>query len=110
MARAYVLYREERSRVRAKQKETQRAVHGDHVIRVKDGAQIRPLDFNQLHRVVSDACEGLAQSTSVEAIMQVNCLFETTIYIDQFLWLPYIPPPTWTPTSATTAPAHSVAS
>ncbi len=70
VARAYVLYREERSRVRAKQRETQRAVHGDHVIRVKDGAELRVFDFNQLHRVVSDACEGLAQSTNVELIMQ----------------------------------------
>lgn len=58
VARAYVLYREERRRLReeeAKQKETQTQLH----VTLNDG-KVVPLDLNRLNNLVKSACEGLA--------------------------------------------------
>ena len=65
VARAYVLYREERAKVRALEK-TSKNDGGIHV--VEDG-QRKPLERDALRRLVESACEGLAD-TSAEAILE----------------------------------------
>src|SRR5687768_13795314 len=60
VARAYVLYREERARVRAQEKSA-RSEGGIHVV---EAGQRRPLDREALHRLVQAACEGLAGASS----------------------------------------------
>ncbi len=67
VARAYVLYREERSRSRA-QSTAQQPVH---VINVtgSDGVA-RPLDLDRITTLVQSACSGLGEVVSVEAVIQ----------------------------------------
>lgn len=61
IARAYVLYREQRSKERA-ERDTAKldALVGDHqyTVTLEDGST-RPLDVQRLHTVVLEACEGL---------------------------------------------------
>ncbi|HWM43000.1 MAG TPA: ribonucleoside-diphosphate reductase subunit alpha [Burkholderiales bacterium] len=57
VARAYVLYREERSKARAQEK-----VSKKDEIHVVENGQRRPLDRARLQRVVESACEGLADA------------------------------------------------
>ena len=57
VARAYVLYREERSKARAQEKVSKK----DEVHVVENG-QRKPLDRARLQRVVESACEGLADA------------------------------------------------
>ena len=62
VARAYVLYREERARLRAeKQKEEKTQAGEEPVIQVtlEDGSR-KPLDSARLRRVVEEACRGLS--------------------------------------------------
>ncbi|QJD30066.1 ribonucleoside-diphosphate reductase subunit alpha [Methylococcus geothermalis] len=62
VARAYVLYREERARLRAeKSREEKTQAREDDVIHVtlEDGSR-KPLDTARLQRVVEEACRGLA--------------------------------------------------
>jgi ribonucleoside-diphosphate reductase alpha chain len=72
VARAYVLYRDERSRARAKEREAQdkekRAALP--AINVKEGGQVRPLDLVALAALVREACEGLGRDVSAEPILQ----------------------------------------
>ena len=71
VARAYVLYREERARLRARQREEKQAVHAEGpAVRVKDGGELRPLDFDRLRGVINDACDGLGQAVESAAILQ----------------------------------------
>src|SRR2546425_2973663 len=56
VARAYVLYREERAKLRAQEKSS-KSEGGIHVV---EGGQRKPLDREALQRVVEAACEGLA--------------------------------------------------
>ncbi len=65
VARAYVLYREERAKVRAQEKST-KSESGIHV--VENGSR-KPLDRAALHAAVAAACEGLADA-SPEAILE----------------------------------------
>jgi ribonucleoside-diphosphate reductase alpha chain len=67
VARAYVLYREERAKVRAREK-TSKNEGGLHM--VENGAR-RPLDRNALRRLVESACEGLAD-TSADTILEAT--------------------------------------
>jgi ribonucleoside-diphosphate reductase alpha chain len=67
VARAYVLYREERARVRAQEK-TAKSEGGIHV--VEHGAR-KPLDRQGLARLVASACAGLADA-SPEAILEAT--------------------------------------
>ncbi len=67
VARAYVLYREERAKVRAQEK-TSKQDGGIHVV---DNGRRKPLDRDALHRLVESACEGLAD-TSPEAILEAT--------------------------------------
>ncbi len=68
VARAYVLYREERSRSRAKAGSVEPA----HVINVvgADGVA-RPLDLGRLTALVVSACEGLGDVVSPEAVIKL---------------------------------------
>ena len=69
VARAYVLYREERSRSRAKSKHLEPA----HVINVKhaDG-QLLPLDVERITAVVTSACVGLGDVVDAESVIKLT--------------------------------------
>ncbi|WP_212785631.1 ribonucleoside-diphosphate reductase subunit alpha [Ferrigenium kumadai] len=69
VARAYVLYREERSRSRAKVK-SQEPVH---VINVtgEDGIA-RPLDLDRLSALVQSACAGLGEVVDADAVIKLT--------------------------------------
>jgi len=72
VARDYVLYREERAKARAKEREKQEKDKRvqQPVLNVKEGGQVRPLDLAQIAALVRDACEGLGRDVSAEPIMQ----------------------------------------
>ncbi|MDC0379576.1 ribonucleoside-diphosphate reductase subunit alpha [Litorivicinus sp.] len=59
VARDYVLYREERKRMRSEKIETPREDHPEIKI-VKDDGTREPLDVGRLKTVIAEACEGLA--------------------------------------------------
>lgn len=60
VARAYVLYREERARQRAEKDKEQRDPALSTAIEVTDSlGQRKPLDENRLQRVIEEACQGL---------------------------------------------------
>jgi len=69
VARSYVLYREERAKTRAKSKAKDRP----HVINVagEDGV-LRPLDLDRLSALVQDACAGLGDEVSAEAVIKLT--------------------------------------
>jgi ribonucleoside-diphosphate reductase alpha chain len=69
IARAYVLYREERSKARAKQRETQNE-STPHLINVSENGALKPLDVTRITALVLDACEGLGREVSPEPILQ----------------------------------------
>jgi ribonucleoside-diphosphate reductase alpha chain len=68
VARAYVLYREERAKLRAQEKAARTTETGLHVI---ENGQRKLLDREALRRQVAAACEGLA-GASVEAILETT--------------------------------------
>ncbi|MGH8679711.1 MAG: ribonucleoside-diphosphate reductase subunit alpha, partial [Burkholderiales bacterium] len=70
VARAYVLYREQRARERAKHKEA----HGGHqvVINVIEKGVSRPLDLAALTALVRDSCEGLGRAVDANHILQLT--------------------------------------
>ncbi len=70
VARAYVLYREERSRERARLKEGRAVAVQAHVVNVTDGEIRRPLDIERLTTLMRDACEGLGQAVDPSLILQ----------------------------------------
>ena len=59
VARDYVLYREERKRMRSEKIETPREDHPEIKIVKEDGTR-EPLDVGRLKTVIAEACEGLA--------------------------------------------------
>src|ERR1041385_1705807 len=65
VARAYVLYREERAKVRA-QERTAKSEGGIHVV---EAGERKPLDRARLARLVESACEGLP-AASPQAILE----------------------------------------
>ncbi|MGA8148373.1 MAG: ribonucleoside-diphosphate reductase subunit alpha [Gallionellaceae bacterium] len=66
VARAYVLYREERARERAKAKKEQPA----NIIHVKAGGELRPLDIAGLERRIKAACAGLGDVVDAAQILK----------------------------------------
>ncbi len=68
VARAYVLYREERAKLRANEKAARTADAGIHVI---ENGQRKPLEREALGRMVAAACEGLAGALP-EAILETT--------------------------------------
>jgi ribonucleoside-diphosphate reductase alpha chain len=70
VARAYVLYRDERSRERAKQKEAQQAAAPAQLsINVAENGVTRPLDISQIVALVESACEGLGREVTSQPIL-----------------------------------------
>ena len=71
VARAYVLYREERSKERARERETQDPAKRAQAaaINVKEGGRVRPLDFDRLIALVREACEGLGREVTAEPVL-----------------------------------------
>jgi len=68
VARAYVLYREERGQERRKREEQEAGVALPRLhVRLSDGLQ-EPLDEKQLYRDISEACAGL-DAVSAESVM-----------------------------------------
>jgi ribonucleoside-diphosphate reductase alpha chain len=68
VARSYVLYREERSKARALEKAARRSESGIHVV---ENGQRKPIDRDALARLVTAACEGLADA-SPQAILETT--------------------------------------
>ena len=68
VARAYVLYREERARARAQQKAAQ-AEAKPAPINVVDGGVTRPLGLEHLKQLLTDSCEGLGRAVDAELIL-----------------------------------------
>jgi ribonucleoside-diphosphate reductase alpha chain len=72
VARAYVLYREDRARERAKQREKQQtslqAVAP--VINVIENGVSRPLDTAKITALVTTACEGLGRDVSAQPVLE----------------------------------------
>ncbi len=71
-ARTYVLYREERTRERARQREAQQAVAAvaPPTINVTENGIARPLDVARISALAASACEGLGREVSPEQVMQ----------------------------------------
>ncbi|RFC39344.1 MAG: ribonucleoside-diphosphate reductase alpha chain [Candidatus Nitrotoga sp. CP45] len=67
VARAYVLYREERTRERAKAK-----VAPTHILQVNDKGVLRPLDEARLAARIAAACEGLGNAVSADPILKLT--------------------------------------
>src|SRR5690242_11629567 len=68
VARAYVLYREERAKVRLQEKE--KAAKKETGIHVVENGERKPLDPEALHALVRAACQGL--TASPEAILEAT--------------------------------------
>jgi ribonucleoside-diphosphate reductase alpha chain len=71
VARAYVLYREERARERAKAREKQQvaAPAAAPTINVTENGVARPLDMGRVTALVNDACAGLGREVSAQPIL-----------------------------------------
>ena len=73
VARAYVLYREQRSQERAKQREMlPQALQAHPVINVTENGKTHPLDMVRLSALVHEACEGLGRAVDPEKILQAT--------------------------------------
>jgi len=69
VARSYVLYREQRTQERARQKQEQPAA-APHVINVTENGQTRPLDMARLNGLLQSACDGLGEAVSPQPILE----------------------------------------
>src|SRR5687767_13657152 len=69
VARAYVLYREERSKERAKEREKHEP-RSQSALNVRDGGTTKPLDLAKLGALVREACEGLGREVSAEPVLE----------------------------------------
>ena len=70
-ARAYVLYREQRSQERARQRDTQaQDAAAQLAINVTENGKSHPLDMARLTTLVQDACEGLGRAVDPRLILQ----------------------------------------
>ena len=71
VARAYVLYREERAKERAKQREQQpAAAKAPAVINVTENGVSKPLDLAHVTALVESACEGLGRDVEPQPIIE----------------------------------------
>jgi ribonucleoside-diphosphate reductase alpha chain len=70
VARAYVLYREERARLRAQQKAAASPEAKPHALNVSEDGQSRPLDIDRLRRLLKESCEGLGRSVDADLILR----------------------------------------
>jgi len=69
VARSYVLYREQRTQERARQKQEQPAA-APHVINVTENGQTHPLDMARLNGLLQSACDGLGEAVSPQPILE----------------------------------------
>ena len=69
VARSYVLYREQRTQERARQKQEQPAA-APHVINVTENGQTRPLDMARLNALLQSACDGLGDAVTPQPILE----------------------------------------
>src|SRR3989339_1416304 len=67
VARSYVLYRDERTRERAKGKHEHEAAF---VLNVKENGVLRPLDVAGLTALIQSACEGLSSAVDAGQILK----------------------------------------
>ncbi len=67
VARAYVLYREERTRERAKQKAQKGET--EHIVQVLDRGALHPLDLAVLQSLVAECCSGLGSAVDPALII-----------------------------------------
>ena len=72
VARAYVLYREDRAKQRAQQREAQQAQVVHAPVNVMVNGEVRPLDLDHLTALVREACEGLGTEVNADEIMQIG--------------------------------------
>jgi ribonucleoside-diphosphate reductase alpha chain len=72
VARAYVLYREERSRARAAEKTARDRQTAEAVLYVVDNGARRPLDREALRRLLESACFGLEGAAEPAAILEAT--------------------------------------
>ncbi|MDP1633767.1 MAG: ATP cone domain-containing protein, partial [Gallionellaceae bacterium] len=69
VARSYVLYREQRSRERSKGR---KATEVAHVLNVKVGGNLRPLDVAELAGQIQAACAGLGSAVDAEQVLKLT--------------------------------------
>ncbi len=72
VARAYVLYREERARERAKLKQKSTAESGAETLYVVDNGQRVPLDIAKLSSVIEASCVGLDNAVDASLILKAT--------------------------------------
>ncbi len=73
VARAYVLYREQRAQERAKQRESHaRPAPAHAAINVTEKGMTRPLDMARLSALVQESCEGLGRAVDAGVILQAT--------------------------------------
>ncbi len=72
VARAYVLYREERARERAKLKQKSAAESGTEALYVVDNGQRVPLDIAKLSSVIEASCAGLGNAVDAALILKAT--------------------------------------
>jgi ribonucleoside-diphosphate reductase alpha chain len=72
VARAYVLYREERSRERAKQKQQQKAETSTATMYAIDNGQRVPLDVAKLSALIESSCTGLGNTVDPSLILKAT--------------------------------------
>ena len=72
VARAYVLYREERAKARALEKSARDKQSADSVLHVVDNGARRPLDLEGLKRLLESACVGLEGAAEPGAILEAT--------------------------------------
>ena len=73
VARSYVLYREQRTQERSRQREVHAEVVAAHpVINVTDQGKTRPLDLAKVAALVQESCEGLGRAVDPGVIMQAT--------------------------------------
>src|SRR5512134_1270192 len=72
VARAYVLYREERTRARAAEKTAREREAAQTVLHVVDNGARRALDLDGLKRLLESACEGLDGAADAAGILEAT--------------------------------------
>jgi ribonucleoside-diphosphate reductase alpha chain len=72
VARAYVLYREERAKERARQREKEAPATVPLPNVTDEHGRLKPLDFVRLSGLVREACEGLGAAVSPEPIIEAT--------------------------------------
>ena len=72
VARSYVLYREDRARERAKNREAHAAATSMPGINVVEAGQTRPLEMERLTALIKDSCEGLDRAVDAGLILQMT--------------------------------------